>query len=258
MKRVGRDTSAIEKWEDVAAQYASTIEGGYHRHRLKVISALLPDLKGKTVVDFGCGDGVLAELAVQHGAAKIYGIDPVPSLLEIARKRVPSGDFFCGTAAHLAGIPQCDVVIAANVLAYLTDAEEGLFYREAKRLGVHLVVTHSNELFDLYTLNAYSVDFFRRSFDCDISGLLRQPNKPSRTSFNVRENPLSYPAKMKKLGFTVERMEFMNRHLAPPLLTNDDPDDMQRERQETLGLDESEKWKLMFQCSMFGVLARSI
>jgi 2-polyprenyl-3-methyl-5-hydroxy-6-metoxy-1,4-benzoquinol methylase len=69
-KRVGAEISVEEYWGRVGARYAATIDGGYHRHRLEVISALLPDLVGKTVVDFGCGEGVLMRQAIELGRVR--------------------------------------------------------------------------------------------------------------------------------------------------------------------------------------------
>lgn len=259
MQRVGRDIDARERWKSFSENYASGIDGGYHRHRLAVIEALLPDLADKTVLDFGCGEGVLIGMAEQKGAAQIIGLDVAPALLEKAAARYRA-TYIEGGVECLRDIPRVDYIIAANVLAYLTNDEEAAFYQESRRLlgeGGHLVVTHSNALFDVFTFNAYTVSFYREQFGVDVSGLLTQPEKPSRITFNVRENPLSYPEKLRAHGFALERMEFMNRHHAPPLLTSDDPDDMKRERPDTLNTPPAERWKQMFQCSMFGVLAKA-
>jgi hypothetical protein len=43
----------------------------------------------------------------------------------------------------------------------------------------------------------------------------------------------------------------MNFHAVPPLLSTDDPNDMDRKRRDTLEWPNAERWKLAFQCSMF-------
>lgn len=40
------------------------------------------DIKGKTVIDFGCGSGILAIAAIKLGAAKVIGIDIDPQALQ--------------------------------------------------------------------------------------------------------------------------------------------------------------------------------
>jgi hypothetical protein len=151
--------------------------------------------------------------------------------------------------------------VAANVLGYLTDAEEREFYEQASRMLApdgYLVIAHSNELFDLFTFNKYTVSFCEEHFGVDVRSLVSRPNEPSRNSFNVRENPLAYTYKLAKLGFKVEQTEFMNFHEVPPLLMQvaDFNDLDSRMYRDTLAFPESERWKLMFQCSMFGVRAR--
>jgi len=250
MKHLGKDASAADYWTESADDYAAVIDGSYHRHRLSVIRALLPDLAGKDVVDFGCGEGVSVRDAIEAGAHSAIGIDPNSALLNLARKG--AGLFLEGGVDQLANIESADCLISANVLAYLTDEENDRFYVEAARLlrpGGHLVVTHSNNLFDLFTLNAFTVDFFRQMFGVDPSPLLANPDKPERVTYNIRENPLQYPQRLARYGFTVERMEYINHHARPPLLgaSEDFPD--------TLAVPEEERWKLMFQCSTFGVRA---
>ncbi|NAW79763.1 MULTISPECIES: 50S ribosomal protein L11 methyltransferase [Vibrio] len=43
------------------------------------------DLSGKTVIDFGCGSGILAIAAIKLGAAKVIGIDIDPQALQASR-----------------------------------------------------------------------------------------------------------------------------------------------------------------------------
>ena len=40
------------------------------------------DLSGKTVIDFGCGSGILAIAAIKLGAEKVIGIDIDPQALQ--------------------------------------------------------------------------------------------------------------------------------------------------------------------------------
>ncbi|HEX3803888.1 MAG TPA: class I SAM-dependent methyltransferase [Solirubrobacteraceae bacterium] len=47
---------------------------------------------GTRLLGIGCGSGLLRELAAARGA-DVAGLDITPELLEIARERVPAGDF---------------------------------------------------------------------------------------------------------------------------------------------------------------------
>jgi SAM-dependent methyltransferase len=258
MKRVGKEINSVDRWKSVASDYASNIDSAYQQHRLSVIRALLPSPVGQTVIDLGCGEGVLMEEALARGATKVIGFDIDDTMIQLARERVPSAEAHLGGVERLADFGSADCLIAANVLAYMTDEEEAAFYEAAAQVirpGGHLVITHSNALFDLFTLNMYTVDFFRRHFDADPSTLLVHPDRPSRSSFNVRENPLSYSCKLARYGLRQERQEFINYHALPPLLSGENPDDMSRPKRDTLNWSEADRWKLMFNCSMFGVRA---
>ncbi|MBD1557445.1 50S ribosomal protein L11 methyltransferase [Vibrio sp. S9_S30] len=43
------------------------------------------DLEGKTVIDFGCGSGILAIAAIKLGASKVIGIDIDPQAIQASR-----------------------------------------------------------------------------------------------------------------------------------------------------------------------------
>ncbi|MDD4564713.1 MAG: class I SAM-dependent methyltransferase [Eubacteriales bacterium] len=50
------------------------------------INKLLPDVKGKTILDIGCGYGHNSCLFAQNGAKKVVGIDLSQKMLEVAKK----------------------------------------------------------------------------------------------------------------------------------------------------------------------------
>lgn len=49
------------------------------------VSALLPDLTGKHVVDLGCGFGWFARFAKEHGATKVLGLDLSENMITRAK-----------------------------------------------------------------------------------------------------------------------------------------------------------------------------
>ena len=48
--------------------------------------------KGKTVLDVGCGTGILSMFAAKAGAAHVYGVD-MSGIVEQVRKRLHTGWF---------------------------------------------------------------------------------------------------------------------------------------------------------------------
>ncbi len=57
------------------------------------------DLKGKRVIDYGCGAGFFSVYAAQSGAAKVVGVDAEESALATARHF--ARDARRGTSVHV-------------------------------------------------------------------------------------------------------------------------------------------------------------
>ena len=49
------------------------------------------DLRGRRVLDVGCGTGTLAAWLAEHAAARVWGVDPSPEMLAVARSKGPGG-----------------------------------------------------------------------------------------------------------------------------------------------------------------------
>ena len=64
---------------------------------------VMGDLRGKAVLDVGCGWGGLSRVLANCGA-KLTMVDPNPPHVEIARARVPDGTGIVGSGADLAGV----------------------------------------------------------------------------------------------------------------------------------------------------------
>lgn len=98
---------------------------------------LLGDIEGKTVLEYGCGDGIHTLVLAKSGA-NVLALDISPELLEIARKRlavngITSGVEFLLGSAHDVPLPDesVDVVFGMAILHHLDLA---LSAREVKRV----------------------------------------------------------------------------------------------------------------------------
>lgn len=84
-------------------------------------------LAGLTILDIGCGGGILCEPMARLGAA-VTGIDPAPGNVRIADKHAQEGglsiDYRAVTAEDLAASgARYDVVLAMEVVEHVTDME---------------------------------------------------------------------------------------------------------------------------------------
>ncbi|WP_027006990.1 class I SAM-dependent methyltransferase [Conexibacter woesei] len=89
--------------------------------------------EGMRVLDCGCGSGLAAQMAHERGAV-VGGVDITPELLEVARERVPDGEFLVGS---LDALPLADgaydVAFGVNAFQFAADPVGAL--REAARVA---------------------------------------------------------------------------------------------------------------------------
>lgn len=110
--------------------YAATNGAAYERSMgrwsRKLADVMLDALAlphGIVVLDAGCGTGALADaLAARDPSARITGIDISPAFLDVARARVPSGDFRQGDLCAL-DLPDgvLDAALSLLVLQFIPD-----------------------------------------------------------------------------------------------------------------------------------------
>ena len=97
------------------------------------------------LLDVGCGTGALLHrLADSHPAARLAGVDPVPEMLAVARRRLPSGIELREGWAELLPFEDesFDVVVSCNMFHYIRQPDAAL--REMGRVlipGGRLIVT---------------------------------------------------------------------------------------------------------------------
>lgn len=101
-----------------------------------LFAAVLDELDvggGTRLLDVGCGSGLAARMAADHGAT-VAGADATPELLAIARERVPGGDFLRAALEELPfGDGAFDVVTGFNAFQFAADPVAAV--REAARVA---------------------------------------------------------------------------------------------------------------------------
>ena len=96
--------------------------GWFYNELLEMPSVfeLLGNVKGKKILDFGCGTGIYAKKLVKKGAI-VKGFDISEGVLKIAKKENPKLDLRSGSGYKIPFKEKFDLVIACLVLDYFSD-----------------------------------------------------------------------------------------------------------------------------------------
>jgi magnesium-protoporphyrin O-methyltransferase len=100
------DRTAADAWARLTSDapvsgVRATVRAGRDEMRATLLSWLPADLSGASLIDAGCGTGALAVAAARRGA-DVTAIDLSPTLLDLARERLPA-DLAPGRVTFLAG-----------------------------------------------------------------------------------------------------------------------------------------------------------
>lgn len=145
---------AFDAYEALAEAYAAVIDTKPHNaycERPATLS-LMPEVKGKNILDAGCGPGVYSEWLVERGA-EVVAVDASPKMIGLAKQRlgatadVRQADL--GKPLAFLDGSSFDVVLSPLVLEYVGDwgGTFAEFYR-VLRPGGHFVFSVTHPFFD--------------------------------------------------------------------------------------------------------------
>jgi ubiquinone/menaquinone biosynthesis C-methylase UbiE len=91
----------------------------------------LGDLKGKTVLDIGCGSGPYVVEALDRGASRVTAVDAATNMLALVRERVKGSEYANRCSIVQGAFPDIDLeehdhVIIMGVMDYISDARRFL------------------------------------------------------------------------------------------------------------------------------------
>lgn len=124
---------------------------GSLRFRLDTAIALVePLMRGRSVLELGCGSGLLANRFLDAGATDYLGVDIASVAIDAAEARRSSGQvaerarFVCSSLDDLSAISQ-DFVFSLGLLDWLTDHQlDHLFRLQGKADFLHAIAERSN------------------------------------------------------------------------------------------------------------------
>jgi magnesium-protoporphyrin O-methyltransferase len=125
------DKTATRTWERLTSdapvsRIRETVRRGRDEMRARMLAQLPEDLRGARILDAGCGAGQMTTELAARGA-DVLAVDISPSLVEIARKRLPvdlAGRVTFASGDMLADkLGRFDHVMAMDSLIYYNDAD---------------------------------------------------------------------------------------------------------------------------------------
>jgi magnesium-protoporphyrin O-methyltransferase len=145
------DRTAVDAWAKLTTNapvgsIRATVRAGRDEMRATILSWLPADLHGASVLDAGCGTGLLAVDCAMRGGA-VTAVDLSPTLLELARERAPSGampgsiDFRAGDMLEPPGGPFDHTVAMDSLIHYQTRDAVNAIAALASRTKRSLIIT---------------------------------------------------------------------------------------------------------------------
>ncbi|MFI5355886.1 MAG: class I SAM-dependent methyltransferase [Opitutales bacterium] len=111
-------------WNASAGAWIKSVDGGDVNRAFLLDAVMLElcgDVRGRTVLDVGCGEGRFCRMLTERGARTI-GVDPTTALIAAARVRQPQGEFHeCGGEALPLAAVSVDLAVCYVALLDIPD-----------------------------------------------------------------------------------------------------------------------------------------
>ncbi|MFQ5795753.1 MAG: class I SAM-dependent methyltransferase [Candidatus Bipolaricaulia bacterium] len=156
---MNQEPIALDAFEALAESYAARVDTKPHNayYERPATLSLLPEVKGKRVLDAGCGPGVYAEWLADHGA-EVVAFDVSPKMVRLAKQRLGTKARILqadlGQPLEFLAAGSFDIVLSALTLDYVRDWESVFreFYRMLRQPG-HFVFSVGHPFADFMLHN---------------------------------------------------------------------------------------------------------
>lgn len=275
-------------WDKIANcytvdEFGMPIDPAWYRRRL--YNKILDRLKPKSLLDIGCGGGWTVLDAVERGI-KARGIEPVRELKDFGCKLLQQHKYDPALITQddlssISSLPTSseDCIALLSVLPHVPQNYWDDVHRDIARSlkpGGRLIAAYRNELFDLFTFNGITMEFYDTSLWSNevltslrndktlemLKGLITNPDIPGPyytsaldKSFGkldrVKSNPMTISSYLEKFGLQIEHKHFYHFHCVPPILANEIKDFRKINHQMEITM--SNDWRANFMAAIFMV-----
>ncbi len=102
------DTLYGEKRNPIMRKFDSIFRKDVYQRYELTFEALGSNLKGSTILDIGCGNGIYSIDAIHNGASKVLGVDVADQMIEICKKEAKDREISEGLDFKVSNFPMTD------------------------------------------------------------------------------------------------------------------------------------------------------
>ncbi len=231
----------VNLWND----YYDVKEGNPYKHNLVVLKSILKNYNSsKTLLDLGCGTGIpLLEFLKLGFSAK--GCDFIERAINFTKQNLKKHGFDECSVFYLdiedsttLTSEKFDIITSVGLFPHVINDKQAL-QNTKSMLNDHgtVLIQYRNDLFNLFTLNAYSEIFFKRLIEFDtlpdtFKTLLDDFYAQNLSTLAINSqfgliskfhNPLTIENQLyKPMGFEVKDIHFFHYHRLPPIFQTHD------------------------------------
>ena len=278
-----------KNWDKIANCYTLDnngfpIDPAWYRRR--IYNNILKKLSPKSLLDIGCGGGWTVLDALELGI-DAKGIEPILQLKEygnnLLKKHGHDGDRITkNDLSVLYDLPSnsVDCIAFLSVLPHVPKKEWGNIHQNINRIlkpNGQLIAVYRNKLFDLFTFNSITLEFYDQSlwrgklFDelksnhfNQVKDLITNSDLPKPYHTNamdksfgklrrVKSNPLTIEKYLSSFNMQFNNISHYHYHCAPPLMMDKIKDYQQINHDMELNM--SNNWRGNFMSAMFVIEA---
>jgi SAM-dependent methyltransferase len=295
-KKTGTSNETLDyyskNWDKIANCYDFDADGfpvDPAWYRKNIYQGILKSSKPKSLLDVGCGGGWNVLDALELGI-DAKGIEPVLELKEHGcdllskhghdPERITQNDL---SMLYDLEPNSLDCIAFLSVLPHVPKSEWNNIHKNISRIlkpGGKLISVYRNKLFDLFTFNSITMEFFDKDlwnlevFDelgseriSQLKALIVNPDLPTPYHTNavdksfgklerVKSNPLKIDKYLSTFKLNVENISYYNYHCIPPLMIESTKQfkKINHDMEATM----STNWRGNFMAAMFVVEATKI